>query len=299
MPSAFYLVVRGQVVLAGKEPDGDSVRFLPEDRDAYRALRRGGGIRPARDGTVQARLEGVDAPELRYGGQAQPLGREARDAFLRFLGFTDLEFDPARPTRVVHAVPASVPAMLLCQPLAINGRPISYLSVDLDAVPVASGDRALVDEAVLQRTVNLRLLEEGWAYYSAYTSTPVVHHRRLRTAASAARAAGRGVWAGDVSAGFTLDGQHSIGPEGALILPKLFRRCTDYLTDAAGGYRGDLTDWLARDMPGTRSCDDRVIVRYVKQARLSDLIVHRQGRVAFRADPLDLAFSPTSGRDFR
>lgn len=298
MLSAFYLVVRGQVVLAGKDPDGDSVRFLPEDRDAYRVLQRGGGIRPARDGSVQARLEGVDAPELRYGGQAQPLGREARDAFLWSLGFIDLEFDPAQPTRVVHAVPASVPAALLCQPLAINGRPIAYLTVDPDAVPVAGGDRVLVDEALLERTVNLRLVEEGWAYYTAYTSTPATHHRRLRTAASAARAVGRGVWARDVSAGFTLDGRHSIGPEGALILPKLFRRCTDYLTDAACGYQGNLTDWLTRHTPATRNRDDRVVIRYVKQARLSDLIVHRESSVAFRADPLDLAFSPTSGRDF-
>jgi endonuclease YncB( thermonuclease family) len=297
VPSPFYLAVRGRLLVAGKEPDGDSVRFLPHDRDAYRALQRGGGIRPARDGTVQLRLEGVDAPELRYSGASQPLGAQARDALLAALGFAHLEFDPVQPQRVVHAEPASVPAMILCQPLAISGRPIAYLTVDPEAVDGLRPGRLLVDQALLERTVNLRLLREGVAYYTAYASTPPGHHRHLRAAAAGAREARLGVWARDASAGFALDGRHSIDQQGQLVLPKLFRRCTDYLTDVAAGFPGSLTDWLTRQPATTRNRDDHLVIRYIRPARLSDLVVHRDGRVAFQADPLDLAFGSTTGRD--
>ena len=43
---------------------------------------------------MRLRLEGVDAPELHYGTAAQPLGREARDQLLAWLGFTELEYAP-------------------------------------------------------------------------------------------------------------------------------------------------------------------------------------------------------------
>jgi hypothetical protein len=54
-------------------------------------------------------------------------------------------------------------------------------------------------------------------------------------------------------------GRASIGPEGQLILPKLFRRATDYLGAVAGGF-------------------------------LSDLLVQANDTVRFQADLLDVVF---------
>ena len=53
---------------------------------------------------------------------------------------------------------------------------------------------------------------------------------RHDAAGRAAQAAGLGIWPLDkTTSGFALSSQDSIGPNGTLILPKLFRRCTDYL----------------------------------------------------------------------
>ena len=42
------------------------------------------------NGSVQLRLEGIDAPELHYGTTSQPRGATARDALLTWLGVRDL-----------------------------------------------------------------------------------------------------------------------------------------------------------------------------------------------------------------
>ena len=81
------------------------------------------------------------------------------------------------------------------------------------------------------------------------------------------------------------------GPDGQLVMPKLFRRCTDYLADVERGFGGTLADWLqASRSSRQRDEDDRVLVADRYEARLSDLLLLRHRRVALQADPLDLAF---------
>lgn len=91
--SAMYCVLEGEIVLEGCAPDGDSLRFLPRAPDALGALWRSSLLERSRrpDGSVQIRLEGIDAPELHYEGAAQPRGVRARDALLAWLGI-----DPAQ-----------------------------------------------------------------------------------------------------------------------------------------------------------------------------------------------------------
>ena len=68
------------------------------------------------------------------------------------------------------------------------------------------------------------------------------------------------VWDNDKTDQFVLEDQDSIGPNGQLILPKLFRRSTDYLKDVAkGAFDGNLDEWLVWKSGGaaartTRSC---------------------------------------------
>ena len=129
------------------------------------------------------------------------------------------------------------------------------------------------------------------AYPTVYTSTPVAHRAYLRALADEARKTGAGVWADDTTAEFALEGQASIGPEGQLILPKLFRRATDYLGAVAGGFVGNLADWLvAASSSPSRDEDDRVIVCGGTELRLSDLLVQANDTVRFQADLLDVVF---------
>ena len=292
MAAPYYLCIHGELVIVGYEPDGDSVRFIADDATHYDALKRSDRIRPSqRDGSVQLRFEGVDAPELHYGNDAQPLGDTARDALLNWIGFTAIEFDHAQPTRVTAAEPATVRAAILAQMVEVNGRPVAYVLLETAGGLPADGAWVNADQALLDGTLNLRLLSEGQAYYTVYTSMPVAHRRHLRAVAAETRTAGKGVWGRDSTADWLLADQKSIGPDGQLILPKLFRRCTDYLKAVDKGFIGNLGDWLlASSATPTRDENDRVLLRDATEVHLSDLIQQRNQHIAFQADLLDLTF---------
>jgi endonuclease YncB( thermonuclease family) len=289
----YYLAIHGRLVVIGKEPDGDAVRFVADRPDPYAQLKHAHRIRPAADGSVRLRLEGVDAPELHYGPAAQPLARQARDQLLAWIGFTELEYAPPTATMVTAASPHAVPAVVLTQAAELHGRPVAYLvtSVGEDEHLPPDGQWAPVDRELLDHSFNTLLVQEGLAYPALYASTPVAHRTYLHELAAEARKNGEGVWADDRTAEFTLEDPASIGPEGQLILPKLFRRATDYLEAVAGGFRGNLADWLvAVSTSSSRNEDDRVLVCGRTELRLSDLLVQANDAVWFQADPLDLVF---------
>jgi hypothetical protein len=108
----------------------------------------------------------------------------------------------------------------------------------------------------------------------------------LLAVALEARAAELGVWARDASASFEPRSQASIGPAGALILPKFFRRCSDYLRD---GSAETLPQWLRRRRGQPNSPDDEVIVDGSLR-HLSDLLVQDGRRISFTADPFEILF---------
>jgi endonuclease YncB( thermonuclease family) len=274
---ARLLCLRGELVLVGKSPDGDSIRFRPDSPDLVRTLENGARARASSDGTFQLRLDGIDAPETHYNGHAQRLGEPARDALLAWCGFTDVRW---AGDQVSAATPAAIPAAILAKLVDLNGRPVVFLLRD-DFPP--DGEQAEVDVDV---TANVELLRTGDAYGTLYASTDAALRDELRAIAREARTGGLGVWPTDASGGFVLVSQDSIGPEGSLILPKLFRRCTDYLRSRNA--RETLPEWMER--MGDRQ-DDLVSVAGAAPVRFRTLISQAGDRISLDADPLDLVFS--------
>ena len=275
------LSLRGWLVIAGKSPDGDSIRFLLDDPSLLTRLRRGERTRiNEEDGSTQVRLDGIDAPEISYGGFEQPLAREARDRMLMLAGFTDLIRAPGSDA-VVSARPDRVRATALTGVADGGGRPIALL--------VAGEHPPDTPEAQLaERSVNRALLAAGAAYPMIYDSLAPEHRAVLRAAAAEARDARRGVWARDVTTtGFELEDHDSIGPAGALILPKLFRRCTEYLQARLPGQT--FTDWL-RATAATRRPDDDGVTVDGRRTSLAGLVTQQGARVSLAADPVDLVF---------
>ena len=290
MAVPYLRALRGELTVVGKSPDGDSMRFIPKRPELLDELYRGDRARVSRvDGSVQLRLEGIDAPETHYGRDAQPLGDTARDWLLQRAGFRNVEFDQSGT--VESATPATRPALVLSKGVDPNGRPIAYLLVG-DGDEIRDGAWTEVSGPLLDRTLNARALGDGVAYLTLYTSTPAAHRARLRRIAGEARDAGKGVWGADETALFRLDSQASISPpHGVLILPKLFRRCTDYLKDRADGFRGTLPDWLVSvSASGNRLEDDRVLVAGRSEVPLSALVKQLNARISFTADLLDVVF---------
>lgn len=287
MSVPFYLAISGNFVIVGKEPDGDSVRFIADDPDLYEELYRSDRIKLSRDGSVQLRFEGIDAPEVHYGSDAQILGDTARDRLLDLMGFSNVEFSG---DRVKSAEPDAVSGVILTKAADANGRPVSYVLLADDAQSLNGKDEIKVNQNLLEKTLNFALLNQGLAYYTVYTSTPLSHRKLLRQVAAKARAENLGVWAEDATSEFELvDRDSVVAPKGKLILPKLFRRSIDYLKAVDKGFVGNLKDWLL-DTRGSRNENDRVLIRDAVEVKLSDLLEQRNRRVVFQEDLLNITF---------
>lgn len=270
--------LRGELVVVGKSPDGDSIRFIPRSPALLRSLEGGSRVDPSSDGSVQLRLDGIDAPETHYNGLAQPLAEPARAELLAWCGFSDVRWSGEQ---VSAATPERIEAAVQSALVDPNGRPIVLLLVGA-GLP-ADGADVTPD---VERTANFALATSGAGYGTFYTTTEAAVRDPLVAAATAARDARRGVWARDASGDFELRAQASIGPAGALILPKLFRRCSDYLRDGAPG---TLPQWLRRRRGEPNSPDDEVLVDG-QLRHLSDLVRQNGTRIAFTADPLAILF---------
>ncbi|MDB5069715.1 MAG: nuclease-like protein [Candidatus Eremiobacteraeota bacterium] len=151
-------------------------------------------------------------------------------------------------------------------------------------------DDVVVTEKLLSASLNWKMLQSGLAYPLIYTSNPVPHRALLRSVAIEARAKAspRTVWARDSSGEFVLRDKASIEPpDGSLIMPKLFRRCVDYLKAVdAGTIHGNLTDWLhAND----HTENDRVLFNGIEQP-FSSLILQKNAKIALQGDFVDYVF---------
>jgi hypothetical protein len=191
---------------------------------------------------------------------------------------------------VVAAEPATVRATILSRLVEVNGRPVSYLLLEDDAEDLEPGRRMQVGVELLSRTVNSWLLGVGAAYSTFYTSQPRQHRDQLLTVAAMAREARAGVWARDESRRFAVAGPDPLGPSGALILPKLFRRASDYRADVARGFSGTLPQWLVAASIPPRDEDDVVVLPSGARIALSDLLHQTGDEVELTADLLDLVF---------
>ncbi|GAA2750150.1 thermonuclease family protein [Amnibacterium kyonggiense] len=287
MGEATYRVITGQAVLVGKQPDGDSVRFVPDDPSLLRALENGDRVRISADGSVQLRFDGIDAPELHYQGAAQPLGATARDQLLRRLGFDDVAFAADGET-VASASPTMVRMTVLSRLVEVNGRPVSvvFAGADADEARLGEGPEVDLTPTLLERSVNHWEVSEGVAYPLLYTSTTGELRDTIRAAARGAREERRGVWSLDSTSSFSVADVSAVDEGGTLIWPKLFRRVVDYLRQRGAGQ--SLADWLI----ATPLQDDEIFVTLdtatASPVPLHTLLAQTDDQVEFRVDLLDL-----------
>ncbi len=273
-----FIWIRGRLAVVGYQPDGDSVRFIPDDLATVRKLQDGDKVEPSeKDGSIQLRLDAIDAPETHYEDQAQPLATPARDTLVAAAGFSGVQYDDGT---VTASTPETVPAAICASLVEVNGRPVSLLVTGDTMTSHADGDE--VDPAtVVDASVNAVQTSNGRAYLTLYTSTPAAVRTRFTELAQAAMGAGS-VWAADRSGGFTVTRQSDIGPDGALILPKLFRRGTDYLK---ADTKQTFLDWLT-----AQGADDDPVEVDGRRTTLSALITQDGDTVSLTTAIPDLVF---------
>jgi endonuclease YncB( thermonuclease family) len=268
-----YLVIKGNFVVIDKQPDGDSVRFRPDNTSLLKKLKRGYRIDPSKDGTVQLRFEAIDAPELHYLGDKQPMGREARDFLLNELGFSNYIYNDN--DTITDAVPGEIRGGILSQAAETNGRPVSYVFLESDLAVFNDGERVGVDDALLAKSMNAKVLQAGMAYYTVYSSQPASHQVFMRSLAEEAKAANLGVWQVDKTSHFSLLTFNDITNN----------QLIGYLRDREKGFSGDLKDWLLADADR----DDAMLLG-ARQTTLSSLLEIEGTTVRVLFNPLEAVF---------
>jgi len=226
-------LIQGKFRVVGASPDGDSVRFYPDDPDAFKNANIKAQLNA--HGGAQLRLDGIDALETHYHGWRQQvkLGEAAAAALLTRLGFTDVQRN-AEGT-VTSSTPDETSGFILTRFADKYGRAVAF-TFSGEAPDFDPEKGFFLDVAQLKKSANYGLLEDGLVYPTFYSKLYVDLRNAMAQAAVDARTAGKGIWELDVTnAGFELASRDQLQNE-LVILPKLFRRLVDYLMlDETGG----------------------------------------------------------------
>ncbi len=258
------LLIKGTFRPGTGVPDGDTVRFAPDDPDLLFRLARQGRPPRLNNGTVPLRYEGIDAMER---GARQPESSDATARNLEHLGLSGPD-DEGR-------------GHIFSRLLDTNGRVVAFVAAG--DTSEADGSDVFFDTARLRTSVNHRLLDGGDAYPLFYDTLFQDLRGELAQVAAAARAATRGVWANDATnSGVTWGGGASLSTLPPLF-PKLWRRLEDYCNDRE--FR-EFSDTLDAFMEYLRMRRDRLLV--VPENRFTGL----DNVVEVAGDRLSLAFAP-------
>jgi endonuclease YncB( thermonuclease family) len=249
---AFYLI-KGTFRLAnqtkrgltGYEPDGDSIRFLPDNPENLEKLKR---LKTAvtLDGPVNLRLEGIDALEIHYPSykyhQPDDLAKGARDFLTAQIGLDPVSYVQPDGVRVRPPVTHDgAPGWILSRSLDIHGRPVSF--VFAGKTDLQDGASVRLDAELLRQSLNFQLVQLGLAYPLFYDTLFADLRQSLARAARKAKNEGIGIWRYDrTMSGLELGDSNSLATKG-YIFPKLFRRITDYFRQGGSDPEGFLS-WL-------------------------------------------------------
>ncbi|MGJ4889237.1 thermonuclease family protein [Bradyrhizobium sp. HKCCYLR20261] len=236
-----FKLIKGSFRVVGLSPDGDSIRFFPDQPDVMNGLPGGPDNQPQRP-FAQLRLEAIDALETHYAGRHQPIrwARAARDRLLDFVGVTGVQWDATGST-IVAASDGTTRGSILSRAKDKYGRPIAF--VFADELEGEDGSDVRLDVAQLRDSYNHLALREGLAYPTYYEGLFPDLRNELTAVTQQARADGLGLWPEDRTTSGVDATRLSVIMDDAPILPKLFRRLSDYM--AAKGTAVGFRDALA------------------------------------------------------
>lgn len=207
-----FLLLKGRFSPKLGTPDGDSMRFIPNDPSPLLNLRRRGPppkINPE-NGSVQLRYEGIDTLEKRA------IAPFSSDATLSNFELTNTSGG------TVEAL-----GYICTNQLDPNGRPVCFAFAG--EAEDADGTEVFLSADDISTSINAAQMARGHAYPLFYDTLFNDLRERLRSIALQARASQKGVWTADATAsGFEWNANLSVIPP---IFPKLWRRLDTYSRD--------------------------------------------------------------------
>jgi endonuclease YncB( thermonuclease family) len=295
-----YMLLRGEFVIRypdqprrGPEPDGDTIKFAPDNPALVESLPRPSGTGPdINKRGISVRLEGIDALETHFAETHQELAgaNAARDALLRQLGFSGVVFWPDLPNKVQTADQDRVRGHVLSNGIDANGRLIGFVYPGDPAGP--DGSQVFLQESLMGQSANAQLLQAGHAYPAFYATLPASLRAHLAGLSRAARDARPplALWARSTA--------DSNGPatvkalddaEQLVMWPKLFRRIVPYLAAGFPDFNG-FDAWLRAD-PVNRD-DELFLLDRLERGNLHDVVRGIGHEIQLTVWPEDFVISP-------
>jgi hypothetical protein len=295
-----YTLLRGSFVIRypdlprqGPEPDGDTIKFLPDTPALVETLPRRSG-RPADINArgISVRLEAIDALETHFQETHQELAgaNSARDELLAELGFTNVVFFNDLPNKVQSADHDALRGHVLSNGIDANGRLIAFIYPGDHQGP--DGAAVFVDPALVDQSVNARLLAAGLVYPAFYATLPADLRTHLAGVSQAARGAQPpvGLWPRSTA---DPDGPATVADLAALeqlvIWPKLFRRIVPYLASGFSDFDG-FDAWLRAD-PVHRD-DELFLLDKLERGNMHDVVRGVGSQIQLTVWPEDFIISP-------
>lgn len=151
------------------------------------------------------------------------------------------------------------------------------------------GTKLLLDEARLDKSVNVALVEAGLAYVEPYDSMPLSLGKHLRGTIKAARAAKAGMLPSEAVSPAKSATIANLNQAQALVMwPKLFRRLAAYYSQGANGLAG-FDDWMRQDPVGR---DDTLRLPDGEQGNMHDTYEVTNNDLKILFEPEDLLITP-------
>ncbi|MGH7999820.1 MAG: thermonuclease family protein [Brasilonema sp.] len=281
-------MIQGKYKVANAAPDGDSIRFYPNNPQLWKKLSR--RIRTNHSGGAQIRLDSIDALETHYRPnvgsfpmQHQPkkYAHAAASELLNFLGFEKIT--RSSNEIITSAEPEEIPGFILTRFADKYGRNVAFaFKGELDA---ADGSDIFFDKALLEKSANYHMLVQGLAYPTFYSKLYPDIRKELAKIVKKARHEKKGLWSVDkTNEGFVLEELKAI-TDHVVILPKLFRRLLNYLAinDGSVSLNGFL-DYIG-------SIDDKLIILSEGHVTEFDSVIEVDAKnLKLRYRPEDLVF---------
>lgn len=275
----------------GPEPDGDTLKFKPDNPDYAEELWRAGQPKPDYNGRgmINLRFEGLDALETHFSGGHQnlALAEASRDFLLDWAGFGDVTFWADRPNKVQTVENNPIRGYVLSNGLDGHGRIVSFVFVG--EPPEPDGSVFDLESDRVDQSFNAASLAEGHSYPLFYLSLPISLSRHLATIADAARTGAKGLYPSDASVPEAAFEVTPANYEELAIWPKLFRRLHSYFNSEFDDLTGFDT-WLRAD-PKDR--DDRMFLPDDYDAHFHNVVeVVSATEMRLTYDPKDIIILP-------
>ncbi|MER9529790.1 hypothetical protein NKI89_08265 [Mesorhizobium sp. M0309] len=285
-----YRIHRADQPRMGPQPDGDTVRFEPDNLQLLYLLPRFSGRAPdIRAKGINVRYECIDSLETHFeqAHQDNTFAFGARDKNLALLGYTNVKFFDDEPN-VVSSVDADpLPGYVIANGIESNGRLLGLTYVG--APPADDGQAIFVDEALLDQSINAKMVHAGLAYVEPYDTMPMTLVNRMRVLIAGARSAGTGIFGAEsVSVGKSATIASIDDAQDLVMWPKLFRRVVSYFLEGGTGL-SNFDGWIRQD-PVKR--DDTLRLPDGEKANMHDTYEISGDQLSLHYNPEDLIIAP-------